>query len=69
MRKYNNCSKEYNTSVTESKTRAFELVGDQVAICQLAAFMEIVHPLFGWVKSGAMQTAIQVHVISVPFIH
>ncbi len=46
--------------VSVSKTKAFASVGPQVACVLSVAVMEVVHPLFGWVKSSAVTTAMQV---------
>ena len=43
-----------------SKTKAFASVGPQVACVLSVAVMEVVHPLFGWVKSSPVTTAMQV---------
>ena len=46
--------------VVEARSRAFETVGDQLFTVQIAAVLEFVHPLIGWVKTGLGPVAIQV---------
>lgn len=39
---------------------AYETVSDVLASCQLAAFLEVIHPIFGIVKTGLMAPFMQV---------
>ncbi|KAI0232662.1 Very-long-chain (3R)-3-hydroxyacyl-CoA dehydratase [Lamellibrachia satsuma] len=43
-----------------SKTEAFASVGPQMACVLSMAVMEVVHPIFGWVRSSVVTTAMQV---------
>ncbi|ELT88670.1 hypothetical protein CAPTEDRAFT_144144 [Capitella teleta] len=45
---------------TESKPGTYEAVGPQLIICQLTAVLEVIHPLLGWVKTGALMPFLQV---------
>jgi len=38
----------------------YATVGPALMICQLLAALEIIHPLLGWVKSGALMPTMQV---------
>ncbi|WAQ97824.1 HACD3-like protein, partial [Mya arenaria] len=42
------------------KEQAFDLVGSQMIFCQSVAVLEIIHPLFGLVKTGALAPFMQV---------
>jgi len=42
------------------KERAFELVGSQMMFCQSVAVLEVIHPLVGLVKTGALAPFMQV---------
>ena len=46
--------------VTEAKHTAFEAVGTQLMICQVAAFLEVIHPMLGLVKTGVIAPLAQV---------
>jgi len=46
--------------VAASKKEAFASVGPQMACVLSMAVMEVIHPLFGWVKSYVPTTAMQV---------
>ena len=46
--------------VAASKTEAFASVGPQMACVLSMAVMEVVHPIFGWVRSSVVTTAMQV---------
>lgn len=61
--------KEYNSDVikltciwwiAEAITSGFQLVGNPIMVCQTAAIMEILHPMLGLVKSGAIAPLMQV---------
>ena len=39
---------------------AYETVSDVLASCQLAAFLEVIHPIVGIVKTGVMAQFMQV---------
>lgn len=43
---------------------AYETVSDVLASCQLAAFLEVIHPIAGIVKTGAMAPFMQVGYIA-----
>jgi len=45
---------------SDSYRDAFTTVGPIMMICQLAGILEILHPLLGWVKTGAIMPIIQV---------
>ena len=45
---------------SESKQHVFENVGHQLMVVQGAAMLEIIHPLFGWVRTGVFMPMIQV---------
>ena len=47
-------------TVTEAKHTAFETVGTQLMVCQLAAFLEVIHPMLGLVKTGVIAPLAQV---------
>lgn len=51
-------------SLTEAKHTAFDAVGTQIMICQLAAFLEVVHPMLGLVRTGIVAPLAQVRVTS-----
>ncbi|KAK7501636.1 hypothetical protein BaRGS_00007067 [Batillaria attramentaria] len=42
------------TQGVEAKHTAFEFVGNQLMVVQLAAFLEVVHPLLGLVRTGVI---------------
>nr|XP_034324775.1 very-long-chain (3R)-3-hydroxyacyl-CoA dehydratase 3 [Crassostrea gigas] len=44
----------------EAITSGFQLVGNPLMVCQTAAIMEILHPMLGLVKSGALAPLMQV---------
>ena len=46
--------------LTEAKHTAFEMVGMQLMVCQLAAFLEVIHPMLGLVKTGVIAPLAQV---------
>ncbi|XP_045156278.2 very-long-chain (3R)-3-hydroxyacyl-CoA dehydratase 3-like [Mercenaria mercenaria] len=43
-----------------AKEKAFEMVGYQIMFCQTAAVLEVIHPLLGLVKTGALAPLLQV---------
>jgi len=45
---------------SDAFSEAYEIVIDVLASCQLAAFLEIIHPLGGIVKTGVMAPFMQV---------
>lgn len=45
---------------TGAFAEAYDTVSDVLASCQLAAFLEVIHPLFGVVKTGIMAPFMQV---------
>ena len=47
-------------TVTEAKHTAFEAVGMQIMACQLVAFLEVIHPLLGLVRTGVFAPLAQV---------
>lgn len=46
--------------IAEAITSGFQLVGNPLMVCQTAAIMEILHPMLGLVKSGALAPLMQV---------
>ena len=48
-----------------SKKEAFASVGSQLMTVQACALLEIVHPLFGWVKTGALMPFLQVTAVRI----
>ena len=42
-------------------SEAYDSVSDVLASCQLASFLEVIHPLVGVVKTGALAPFMQVH--------
>lgn len=44
---------------------AYDAVSDVLASCQLAAFLEVVHPLIGIVKTGVMAPFMQVCIVTI----
>jgi len=44
---------------------AYNAVSDVLASCQLAAFLEVVHPLIGIVKTGVMAPFMQVCIVTI----
>lgn len=42
-------------------SEAYNSVSDVLASCQLAAFLEVIHPIVGIVKTGALAPFMQVH--------
>ena len=44
-----------------AKEKAFESVGYQIMFCQIAAVLEVIHPLLGLVKTGAFAPLLQVN--------
>ncbi|KAK7116428.1 very-long-chain (3R)-3-hydroxyacyl-CoA dehydratase 3-like [Littorina saxatilis] len=51
---------KYITQGNEAKHTAFDAVGTQIMICQLAAFLEVVHPMLGLVRTGIVAPLAQV---------
>jgi very-long-chain (3R)-3-hydroxyacyl-CoA dehydratase len=47
---------------------AFESIGVQLMICQLVAFLEVVHPLLGLVKTGVVAPLAQVSFLTFRFL-
>jgi hypothetical protein len=44
----------------DSIADAYNSIGPIIMVCQMASILEIVHPLLGWVKTGALMPLIQV---------
>ena len=44
-----------------SKKDAYDAVGAQLMVCQLAAILEVLHPAVGLVKSSPMMPLLQVY--------
>ena len=47
--------------LSAAKEKAFESVGYQIMFCQIAAVLEVIHPLLGLVKTGAFAPLLQVN--------
>lgn len=43
-----------------ARTKAVSIVGNHLTAVQVAAILEVVHPMLGWVKSGVSMAVIQV---------
>lgn len=52
--------------IVASKTKAYELVEEHIATVLITSFMEIIHPIFGWVRTDPLMATIQVSAGSSP---
>lgn len=47
--------------VLDAFSEAYDSVSDVLASCQLAAFLEVIHPMVGIVKTGVLAPFMQVY--------
>lgn len=47
--------------ILDAFSEAYDLVSDVLASCQLAAFLEVIHPMVGIVKTGILAPFMQVY--------
>jgi len=47
-------------SALDTHVEIYATVGPAIMICQMLAVLEVLHPLLGWVRTGALMPFLQV---------